>query len=366
MKIETTKDRVQKSISLIERISTRNPSLPVLSCIFLEAEENILTLKSTNLEIGIITSIPVKVITPGKVAVPALILSQFLGSVWGDEKLVFEVKEGVLFISSQTIKTSIKTISYEDFPIIPKVKEGKEIKIKASDLALGLKSVWWSASVSTMKPELGSVYVYSENDVLVCVATDSFRLAEKRVKMKHSVDIGNVLLPQKNISEIIRILEEIKDEVLVSITKNQVSIESDNIFLSSRVIDGMFPDYKQILPKETKTSVVLLKQDFLNALRLSNIFLDSFHQISFSISPEKKICEVRTKNGIHGESVNTLSGALQGEPIEVSYNEKHILDMFQSITTDSVSLEFNQKEKPLLICGVGDTSFLYIIMPLNK
>ena len=198
------------------------------------------------------------------------------------------------------------------------------------------------------------------------VATDSFRLAEKKIKLKKSRDFGQILIPYKNIPDIIRVLESINDDVEVSLDKNQVSFSHKGVYLISRVIDGVFPDYKQIIPKSSATEITVLKQDIVNTLKLSNIFSDKFNQINIKVDPDNKKSEIRTKNNDVGENTTVLESSVTGEPIEINFNYKYIIDCFQSIDSDSVTLSFGGLNKPMVVSPVSDTSFRYIVMPMNR
>jgi len=217
-----------------------------------------------------------------------------------------------------------------------------------------------------MKPELSSVYIYSEDKTLIFAATDSFRLAEKRINIKNNLDFETLLLPVKNIPEIIKILDEINDDVSVVVNKNQISFSWNGINLVSRVIDGIFPDYKQIIPKEHKTEAIILKQDIINTLKLASVFSDKFNQIHFHVDPKGKNLEVTTKNSDVGESMNKIEAKLTGESIDINVVYKYISDSFQSIEADSLSVQFNGLGRPIIVQGVGDKTFLYLVMPMNK
>ena len=152
----------------------------------------------------------------------------------------------------------------------------------------------------------------------------------------------------------------------IRIDKNQISFLKEGIYLTSRLIDGTFPDYKQIIPKEHKTEGVVLKYDLVNSLKMSNIFADKFSQVTFHILPKEKIFKITTKNIDVGENINNLEAVIRGDEISISFNHKYIIDCFQSIDSDSVSLSFSDMNKPMVIRGVGDKSFLYLVMPMNK
>lgn len=366
MKAECIKEKFCLAVSRAEKITGKNMTLPILSCILIEAKGGNLILKATNLDLGIEIRIPAKVEKDGVVAVPGGVLNGFLTNLSGDNNLFLEEKEGNLHLLNSKSKTSIKSFPVDDFPTIPKVKDGKIYELDPQNLVRGLKSVWYSASLSNIKPELSSVYIHSRDEGLVFVATDSFRLAEKTVKFKKNNEFEQILIPFKNVADLLKIISDEKDSLAITSTKNQISFEYKDIYIVSRVIDGTFPDYQQIIAKEFKTEVVVLKQDLLNVLKLSNIFADSFNQINIKVSPKEKSLEIRSKNANVGENVNKLAATVEGEEIEINFNHKYIIDCFQSIDSDTISLSFNGLNKPMVIRGVSDKSFTYLVMPMNR
>ncbi|MDP3962814.1 MAG: DNA polymerase III subunit beta [bacterium] len=368
MRIECAQGKLREAVGLAERISGKHMTLPVLSCLLLEAEKNnTLTIRATNLDLGIEISIPAKVEDPGVVAVPGQTLASFVGSIPdGDRGVKIELQQGNVRVSAPRSSGVIKTLPHDDFPTLPRVENGSNFSLNASDFVRGLKAVWYSSSISSIKPELSSVYVYCEDEFVVFVATDSFRLAEKKVKIKKSGDFGMILIPHKNIPEILRVLENVSGEVAVELDKNQISFSYNGVYLVSRVVDGVFPDYKQIIPKQSVTEAVLLKHDLVNALKISNIFSDKFNQINIKIIPEAKVCEIKTKNSDVGENLTALDAVVTGEAVDINFNYKYIIDCFQSIDSDSVNLIFNGMHKPLVISPVSDNTFRYIVMPMNR
>ena len=366
MKIECVVEKLKEAINKVEKISQKNATLPILSCILLEAQKNNLVIKATNLDLGIEFSIPVKTITEGSVAVSASVFSQFLGSIANEKSVVISKEENILHLETSKSKTTLKTFQIEDFPIIPRVEEGKEFEIDVNHFVRGLKSVWYAASISSIKPELSSVYIYGDNDGIVFVATDSFRLAEKKVKHKNAGDMPAILIPNRNVGEIIRVLDNLSEDVTLTASRNQIVFTSSSLYFTSRVVEGNFPDYKQIIPKEFTTSVVVLKADLVNSLKVTNVFVDSFNQVRFSVNPKAKKIELSAKNGDVGENTVSFTAMLEGNDISVGFNYRYITDCFQAIDSDSFSLEFGGANRPLVIKGVSDTSFTYLVMPMNR
>lgn len=365
MKLECEIEKLKSGINQVEKITGKNLTLPVLNSILLTASNKLLTLRSTNLSLGIEIKIPAKIEKDGIIAISGSVLNDIFSNIFQNESVHIESVDGNLLIKTKKSKIKLKGQDYTDFPTIP-IVSGESFNLEAKKLTEGIKSVYYSSSLSDIKPEISSVYIYSDEDSLVFVSTDSFRLAEKKIKIKGFKEIPGILIPFKNVSEILRVFGEVQGEIKICFNKNQISFNNDDIYLTSRIIDGVFPDYRQIIPKESKTNVVVLKQDLLNALKLSNIFSDKFNQLNLSIKPKEKIFELSSNNNDIGENKTYLDTAISGENIELGFNYKYFIDCFQSINTDSISIKFNQSLKPIIVSGTSDNSFIYLIMPMNK
>ncbi len=365
MKLECKIEDLKNGISQAERIVGKNLTLPILNSILIIAHKSFIVIRSTNLSIGVEVQIPAKVEKEGTVAITGSILHSVFSNFSQNENVQLEGSDGNLIITTKKNKIKLKGQPHDDFPTIPRIN-GTNFEIESKKLIDGIKSVQYSSLVSDIKPEISSVYMYTKDENLVFVATDSFRLAEKKIKIKNFPEIPGILIPFKNVSEILRIFGDFKGNLKASFSKNAISLSSDNIYLTSRVIDGIFPDYQQIVPKEFNTTVVVLKQDLLNALKISNIFSDKFNQVNLKVSPKNNVFELSSNNNDVGENNTLLDAALTGEPIELGFNYKFFLDCFQSITTDSVSIKFANASKPLVVSAVSDPSFMYLIMPMNR
>jgi DNA polymerase-3 subunit beta len=365
MKIECTTNKIKNSIITAERITGKNLTLPVLGSVLLSVTGKILTIRSTNLSIGININIPVKVINEGTVAVRGDILSHLFSNITNDSPVIFESINNTLHVSINNNKSIIKTLPTDDFPTLPTV-EGDTFTIPAKKLIEGMKAVYYSASISEIKPEIGSIYIYPEDDMVVFVATDSFRLAEKKIKLKQRLDFSSILIPHKNAIELIKVFDNLDEDISITINKNQAALVCNGIYFTTRLIDATFPDYKQIIPKEFTTTVTLLKQDFINSLKVSNIFSDKFNQITIDVNPSKKIFNLESKNTDIGENSTSVQSALTGESVQANFNYKYITDAFQSINTDSLTIMFHGNTKPTIIKPIGDTSFMYLVMPMHK
>ena len=366
MKLESTLEKIEDAVLRVQKVSAKNISLPILENVLLIAEDNTLKLRSTNLHIGVEITLPVKIEKPGRVAVRLDIFSQIITNLKNEHKVVLEVTDNILNIITEKSQMEIKLFPDADFPTLPYIEDAVELTIPVDTLIEGVRSVMYSASVSEIKPEISSVYIYTENNELVFVATDSFRLSEKRIVAKGVSDFPGLIVPIKNIQECIKIFTGINGDLKVFISKNQISIASENIYFTSRIIDGNYPDYKQIIPVEFKTEAVVLKDELMQSLRLVNVFSDNFNQILLQVKKGSGALNINSRNTDIGENNTSVDAAVTGEDIDIYINHKYLSDAFGSFSGDSLTFYFSEKNKPCLLRGVGDNSFVYLIMPMNR
>jgi DNA polymerase-3 subunit beta len=365
MKLSCSKDSLKIAIQQAERMTGKNLALPVLGGILLLAEDNSLTLRATNLDLGIEIKIPAKVEKKGITVMPNGVLSGILSSV-NDSRVSLELSALNLIITAVNTKSLVKCLPHEDFPTLPILSEGNSFSMSAEKFSDGIKSVWYSASLSDIKPEIASVYIYPDEENITFVATDSFRLAEKKIPMKKNVAFSHILIPQKNVSEIMRVLDGVSGDVDIVFTKNQIALSFSGIYITSRIIDGVFPDYRQIMPKESSSEAVVLKQDLMNGLKVTNLFSDKFNRVEFEIDTEKKKLSVESKNSDVGENITEIDAKITGKSIRSGFNQKYILDCFPSLRQDSIVLRFSGEGRPLVVASAGDNTFTYLVMPLTS
>lgn len=365
MKLKCKTEQLKNAVNLAEKMSGKNLSLQSLQALLLIASGNSLKIRSTNLAVGVEIEIKADIEEEGSVLIKGDILSNVVGnSISSNDIELSKINENIL-VKSLLNQTTIKCIPEEDFPTLPLV-EGESFSIKSSILREGIRSVYFCSATTDIKPEISSIFIYSDGENLNFVATDSFRLAEKKIKIKNIPEISKILLPYKNISDILRVLDLFEGYISVVFSKNQLSLSGGGIYFTSRLIDGAFPDYKLIVPKEEKTKVVAIKNEIVSSLRLSNIFADKFFQVVMSVDKKDKTVVIKSKNSDIGSSISNIDSVIEGENIEVSFNLKYFLDVFQSINSDSISISFTEQNRPIIIKGVGDNTFLYLLMPTNR
>lgn len=363
MHITTETKRLVKILDTVSKVSTKHVTLPVLQCVLLEVSGKKLSVRATNLEIGIEGSMDVTVEEEGIIAVPAHILLQTLHLV-NQPTITLSTEGDVLHVESKSSKTEIKSINASEFPHIPKVV-GTARVISGSIFALGIKTTAFTASQSSIKPELGSIYIYQKREhSLTFVATDSFRLMEKTVPQKNIILDESVLIPYKNALELARVAELVDGDIELFINENQCALVAGDIYITSRLISGTFPDYEQIIPKEYKTNTTMLTGDLAQALKKTSIFLNKFMQLTVTISGGT--FTLSAQSGDAGATTESLQANVEGEDITLNFNQRYINEVISHLSDDSVLLKCAGIGRPMIIENVHDKSLRYLVMPMNK
>lgn len=366
MKFITPREKILNAVLIAERVVGKKESLPVLSCVLLDVEKD-LSVRSTNLEAGINVRVAGEATAKGVVAVPVSIFSQTLRSIAGD-KVTLSIDGENLLVEARGTKTLIKAIPHVEFPKLSASEKGKKgLKMNRTLFLRSLQSVAYAASTSMIRPELGSVFVTIQKGSVTCVATDSFRLAEKTIAKASGEGEGEILIPLRHVLELVHVLERTADEeVYISADDSQLVVRAEGLEFVSRVVDATFPNYKDILPKSFSTEVTLLKGDFAEALRKARIFAGPDQRVGLHVYPKKKVFDITAQSAAVGEMSDSIDAAFSGEEIDIYFHIGYLSDCLPVIESDSITLGFSGVGKPVVIRGVSDTTFTYLVMPLNR
>ncbi|MEK7604376.1 MAG: DNA polymerase III subunit beta [Patescibacteria group bacterium] len=366
MTISIEKGIFTEAVHIVSRFAEKKSStLPVLNSILIIAGDDGVKMRATNLETGIDLKVVGACTTNGVVAIPSVILQQIALSLSSEGGLTLDHTGDVVTLVSGNGKSIIKTVPYEDFPSIPFPENPKNRVVIPGVLLKNLFTTITScASPSTVRPELASLYLSIEGGVLTAVATDSFRLVEKKIPLSNKGTQGKFLIPAKNALEIAQALPD--EDIIISFDEHQCAFVSTAGMIVSRLTNAVYPDYRQIIPKESVVEVILLRKDFETALKRTTIFSDSFQKIKISFDPKKNTLSFFAKNTDVGESLETIPAHLSGNPLEISFNHRYLSAMLSLTTAESISLTAAGIGRPLIMRGVGDTSLMYLVSPMNQ
>ncbi len=367
MKLVCSQADLERAVTIVSKAITPNTTLPVLNNILLKAEDKKLHFSATNLEVAIQYFIPADVKSEGSITVPAKLLSSYV-NLLKDEKLEIELKDGdTVEITSPSSNTKMKGINANEFPVIPKVEKENTFKVPTKELETAISQTVFAASSNTSRPVLSGVLFDVKKDKVKVVATDSYRLAEKTITLKEATDVEiECIVPAKTVMELGKILSrETGENVELSVSKNQILFVAGDVKLMSRLIEGKFPPYEKVVPKETKTKVEVLDEALANVVRRVSLFArENNNSIKIAATNDGKLT-VSTDETRVGEEKAELDISMSGENNKIALNAQYLLDVLNYIQSDKIQMEIEDKLSPAVVRPVKEKDYVYIIMPLK-
>lgn len=374
MKLTILQEKLKEGLGTIERISSKSLTLPILNNVLISSEKSFLNLAATDLEIGINWWVLTKTEKEGSLAIPSRLFSSFV-NLLPNKKISIEAKNNTVFLECESYKTQIKGFPAEEFPIIPKITEGEFISVNSAAFCQSLGQVVDIAALSATKPEISGIYLLFQKDLITITATDSFRLGEKKIFLKNHSDIKkdySLIIPQKAAKEIINIFGAKNSELKVYFSSNQVMFELPmaetqhaQAQLVSRLIEGEYPNYREIIPKKFTTQISCSRPELLNQIKSASLFSGKINEVKIKVEPKKGEIEIFSQNPESGEYRSSLAAKIKGSAADVSFNHKFLLDGLANIKSTEINLELNGSSGPGVLRPVGDQSYLYVVMPIK-
>ena len=368
MKLIILRSHLKSGLDAVGRATVSNLNLPVLGNVLIKTVSNQIKLSATNLEIAVTKAVYGKIIEDGSVTVPYAVLSNIVNNTTSD-RINLETKQNNLVIKTDNYEAKISGIGEGEFPIVPKVKESKEyLEITASILKDSLERVVIAAGVSDLRPEISGVFFNLESSELKLAATDTFRLAEVKIpgsQIKNNFNKGvGIIIPLKTSQELMRVISS-EESVSVYVDNNQVLFKTQDLEIVSRLIEGKFPDYSAIIPKDSDVKVLVTKEDLINSLKLTSSLGSRVNEVKLKVDG-KKVLEVYASDNALGENNYLVPAKITGDSMQIAFNWRYLLDGVKVLSGDQVLLGLNGEKKPAIISTPGDASYFYILMPLNQ
>ena len=360
MKLQITQENLNKALSNVARVASSRNALPILSNILIKTVDNRVCIAATNLNIAITHYIGSKVSEGGAITVPARLMQDFVSSL-SPGVIDIVVDETKLHIKTDSFNSVINGIPAEDYPVMPKIQDGKTWNVPGPVFKKALSQVVIAASGDETRPVLTGVFLHTHNGVLYVVATDSYRLAEKKIiNLKEEVSL---LIPATAIQDLLRIIDDSEQTINVKHDDQQVLFTVGDIELVTRLIDGAYPDYRKLIPSSFKTTATLPKSELQNITKVSSLFArESAGSVTINVG-ENQI-SIQSIASQLGENTSKASAKIEGEG-SITLNSRYILDALGVISDSNVSVSFNGKLEPCQIKS-SDTDYHHIIMPLKS
>jgi DNA polymerase-3 subunit beta len=375
MKISCLQENLSKGLSIVGRAVASRSTLPVLSNVMLATDNGRLKLSATNLELGINCWIGAKVEADGATTVPARLLTDFINSLPPEQiDLELAVRTQTLNARCARFEANIKGIDAQEFPIIPTADDAEHaIRLNPEDLRQMIDQVVFAAATDESRPILTGVLARFEEDRLTLAAADGFRLSVRSAPLGQTIDQPvEVIIPARALGELARISIDQEDwvEVIITPARNQVLFHLNDVDLVSQLIEGRFPDYRQIIPSGCTTRTVLESNGFLKAARVSHLFArDAANIVRVEITPGDELMPghltLAATSAELGDNVGQVDAVIEGDAIEIAFNAKYLIDVLSVVDTAQVALETTTPSSPGVLRPVGDEDFIHVIMPMH-
>lgn len=365
MRFIVTQNNILDGVSCVSALAGRNPQLPILQNILLEVREGVLHLTCTDLEVGAHVLVTGKAEKDGSCAVSARQLLEYIQQLPSLDPIVFDNKKDGLRVSTKKFNARFPVTTVDDFPLLPVPKNKNKITLDGRSFCQGVSNTLFSAARDETRPELRSVFISGEGDDVRIAATDSFRLSEQvislGVKSKFSF-----MLPISAAQEIIRLFNSTENLDLL-VEQNYVSFQGDNCDLSTRLIDGAYPNYQKIIPDKFNTSGVVECDEVLRALKTLSVFLPKeSRRVSVVVLPDKEVARFQAEGGESGSSEVEVGFEGAGEEVSLLFNVQYLLEGFQHIVGNKCEVLLGGEGDPLLIRPYKSSIHqLYVVMPIQ-
>jgi len=363
MKVSVTQENLNKALSVVSRVASNKTSLPVLNNILLRTEENRLLLAATNLEVAITEFIGAKVINDGALTIPARLLSEFVANL-PKGNIDLKVDGSKLHITSEKYNSTINGMLADEFPSLPEITAAEEIKLPADMVKNAISQTILTASHDDTRPVLTGVLCHSFEGFLYLAATDGYRLAERRL-VKTAQEI-RALIPASTLADVARVIPEDCDEITLLVDDSQVRFRMDDVEVTSRLIDGNFPDYRQLIPKETEIHADISRGDFTRITKVASLFArESGGSVTIATDSEKQQVSIHSVASQLGENTSEASAVVDNDG-SVTLNSRYLIEALGCFDTEKIQFGFSGKLAPCVISSEKNDEYQHIIMPLRS
>jgi len=375
MKIFSLQENLKQGLALVGHVAGKNINLPILNNILIKADAGKIRLIATNLEVGIVSAVRGKIETEGSFTVNAKIISDCVGLL-PNKKVELSQTGDDLAVGCDNYQAKIKGQSAEEFPLIPEVDRKKYFSADAEEVKNAISQVIFATLLSETRLELSGVLFVFSADSLTVAATDSYRLAEKKIKVKtNNEEEKRIIVPAKTLQELLRVLsagpdnevEENDKEIRFYLSDNQILFTHGSTELVSRLIEGQYPDYQQIIPTASKTTIIIDRQELIRAVKMASLFSKTgINDVNLDFPLGKNQVVVSSVSGQTGENITNLAAKVVGEENSIVVNYRYLLEGLSNVEQETVKMEIIDGNTPCLIRPERDNGYLYIIMPIKQ
>lgn len=363
MKLQVTQENLNKALAHVARVANTRGTLPVLANVLIRTVNNRLSISATNLDIAITCYIGAKVAEEGAITVPARLMQDFVNSL-PSGVINLNLDEYKLGIATDQYESTINGVAADEFPVMPKIENGKTWTLDSSLLKKSLQQVVMAASGDEARPVLTGIFVHTNGGKLYMAATDSYRLAEKQ--LGDNTDEVELLVPGSAMQDVLRIIGDHEGSVTITHDDQQILFQAGDVELVARLIEGRYPDYRKLIPSTFATTATLKRADLLNVTKVSSLFArESAGSITIHVDEASQSLSIRSVASQLGENKATAEAKVTGTG-SITLNSRYLLDALQALGGQEVVFAFNGKLEPTMLRDPGANDYTHIVMPLKS
>ncbi len=366
MKLEILQENLAKAVSVTSRFASTKAQLPILGNILISTKSSKVFISSTNLEISAAVSIGAKIEEEGEVSVPSKVITDLVSNL-PSGTISLEAEKEQLKISANGFSSTILGMNTSDFPKIPNLLDKeKALVLPKKELSDALSQVSFAASLDETRPVLTGVLFIWSKDLLTLVATDGFRLSRKSIKFSGKSEDSRLILPKPILSEISKSGDG--DSILFDHQEKekQAVFGVGDVVLTSRLLEGEYPDFEKIIPKEFKVKVLADKEEFLRSVKLASVFArDAANVVKIKLL--KDSLKISAENGQSGSQETKVDSKNEGDidGFEISFNYRFLEDFLHSVRGEEIQMDFSATTTAGVFTDTSDSSYLHLIMPVR-
>ena len=369
MKLSVMQENLARGLQVVSRAVSARSTLPVLNNVLLRTEDGGLKLTATNLEIGIIYWVPGKIETAGAMTVPARLLTDIINGLPANERVDLEQQaQETLHITAGRFETHVKGIDAEEFPAIPSAGERPTTRIPQNVLRHALEEVTFAAATDEARPILTGVLAKFEGNQLTLAAADNYRIAVKTIPVLDAVEETSVVVPARSLHELSRVLADTDDpiDLVLSPSRNQILFHLEGVDLVSRLIDGQFPNYQQVIPKSYTTRATVDRDQLLKAVRLASLIASSSANIvKLHVGKDTETGVTVSAAADVGDNKSDVEAQVEGDGTTIAFNARYLIDVLANVGADQFSIELNGPLSPGVFRPVEDGQYVHVVMPVK-
>ncbi|MBR1734081.1 MAG: DNA polymerase III subunit beta [Alphaproteobacteria bacterium] len=366
MRAKVSKNDILPALMRTVSIADKKSIVPILSNVLLDFNESGLCIKATDLDQSIIEKVPAEVDTFGMAAVPASTLNDIVKKAAGDAVLEFSLldKGNKLQIISGRSKFELSTLDPSGFPEVETLKNGFSIKLKSKDLAKLISRTKFSMSPEESRRNLNGIYVHKEDSKLKAASTDGHRLSTTQIDIDIKETIQGVIISKKTVFEIKKLLDIFEDEISITLTENQIQFVFGDIIFIAKLVEGVFPEYKRVIPDSNNDFFRVKRTSFCETLdRIAIMSEDKVRSVKLELSKDTLVCYA--VNSRVGTGKDEIDVAYSGEGWSSGFNANYLLDVAQTLEGEYLKIFVKESLSPILIIDEDEPESMFVVMPMR-